>query len=105
MAKADEVQVVAPPPSRRDRFAEMTGMKEPCTITVRNPIRTRTKGYGTQKRLKSAREIAISQAGKKTKECGFCKVAGHNIRTCKLYIASLKEKESPASSGVDNIQV
>ncbi|KAI3813106.1 hypothetical protein L1987_17822 [Smallanthus sonchifolius] len=66
------------------------------------------KGYmakADEKRLKSAREIAISQAGKKTKECGFCKVAGHNLRTCKLYIASLKEKESPATSGVDNIQV
>ncbi|KAI3798055.1 hypothetical protein L1987_33322 [Smallanthus sonchifolius] len=74
MAKADEIQVVAPPPSRRDRFAEMTGMKEPCTITVRNPIRTRTKGC-------------------------------HNLRICKLYIASLKGKGSTASSGVDNIQV
>ncbi|KAI3762746.1 hypothetical protein L1987_53187 [Smallanthus sonchifolius] len=105
MAKSDEIQVVAPPPNRRDRFAEMTRMKEPCTITVRNPIRTRTKGCGTQKRLKSAREIAISQVGKKTKECSFCKVAGHNLRTCQLYFASLKEKGSPASSGVDNIQV
>ena len=27
MSKADEAQVVAPPPSRRDRFAEMTGMR------------------------------------------------------------------------------
>ncbi|KAI3676345.1 hypothetical protein L1987_85951 [Smallanthus sonchifolius] len=105
MAKANEVQFVAPHPSRRDRFAEMTGMKEPCTITVRNPIRTRTKGYGTQKRLKSAREISISQAGEKNKGMRFCKVAGHSLRTCKLYIANLKEKESSASLGVDNIQV
>ncbi|XP_076928393.1 protein FAR-RED IMPAIRED RESPONSE 1-like [Bidens hawaiensis] len=60
MSKADEAQVVAPPPSRRDRFAEMTGMRVPCSVIIKNPVRTRTKGCGSHKRFKSAREIAIS---------------------------------------------
>ncbi|XP_076915910.1 protein FAR1-RELATED SEQUENCE 5-like [Bidens hawaiensis] len=61
----DAAQVVASPPSRRDRFAEMTGIIEPCSVTIRNPVRTRKKGCGSQKRFKSAREIAISHAGDK----------------------------------------
>ncbi|KAJ0458556.1 putative transcription factor interactor and regulator CCHC(Zn) family [Helianthus annuus] len=102
MSKADDVQVVAPAPSRRDRFAEMTGTSEPCDFIVRNPIKTRTKG--THKRLKSAREIAITQAGKKQKGCSFCKGTGHNVRTCSLRIQSTKEKEATSSSGVTNMQ-
>ncbi|XP_076905524.1 protein FAR1-RELATED SEQUENCE 5-like [Bidens hawaiensis] len=97
MSKADEAQVVAPPLSKRDRFAEMTGMREPCSVTIRNPVRTRTKGCGSHKRFKSAREIAISKAGDKQRGCGFCKGVGHNIRTCKLYLQSIKEKEATTS--------
>ncbi|XP_076908507.1 protein FAR1-RELATED SEQUENCE 5-like [Bidens hawaiensis] len=92
MSKADEAQVVAPPPSRRDILAEMTGMREPCSVTIRNPVRTRTKGCGSHKRFKSAREIAISKPRDKQRGCGFCKGVGHNIRTCKLYLQSIKEK-------------
>ncbi|KAM0026515.1 putative transcription factor FAR family [Helianthus debilis subsp. tardiflorus] len=102
MSKADDVQVVAPAPSRKDRFAEMTGISEPCDFIVRNPIKTRTKG--THKRLKSAREIAITQAGKKQKGCSFCKGTGHNVRICSLRIQSTKEKEATSSSGVTNMQ-
>ncbi|KAM0053935.1 putative transcription factor interactor and regulator CCHC(Zn) family [Helianthus debilis subsp. tardiflorus] len=102
MSKADDVQVVAPAPTRRDRFAEMTGTSEPCDFIVRNPVKTRTKG--THKRLKSAREIAITQAGKKQKGCSFCKGTGHNVRTCSLRIQSTKEKEATSSSGVTNMQ-
>ncbi|XP_076881591.1 protein FAR1-RELATED SEQUENCE 5-like [Bidens hawaiensis] len=100
MSKADETQVVAPPPSSRDRFAEMTGMREPCSLTIRNPVRTRTKGCGSHKRFKSACEIAISKAGDKQRGCGFYKGVGHNKRTCKLYLQSIKEKEVTTSSGV-----
>ncbi|XP_076907266.1 protein FAR1-RELATED SEQUENCE 5-like [Bidens hawaiensis] len=104
MSKADEAQVVAPPPSRRDRFAEMTGMREPCSVIIRNPVRTRTKGCGSHKRFKLAREIAISKAGDKQRGRGFYKGVGHNIRTCKLYLQSIKEKEATTNSGVSCLQ-
>ncbi|KAK1407734.1 hypothetical protein QVD17_39359 [Tagetes erecta] len=74
-SKADEVEMVAPPLSRKARFASITGMKEKNEVKIRVPIKQRTKGR--PKRLKSAREIAISQAvslaGKKFRKCGFAK--------------------------------
>jgi hypothetical protein len=104
MSTADEVQVVAPPPSRRDRFAAVTEMGKHSNAKVRIPIKTKTKGCGSHKRLKSGREIAISQAGKKARECGFCKKPGHNQRTCPLDKQSIKDKvDANGGSGVDKV--
>jgi len=74
--------------------------KKKNEVKIRVPIKQRTKGR--PKRMKSAREIAISQAvslaGKKLRNCGFCKVPGHTQRTCGLYIQSIKDKERSSSS-------
>lgn len=103
MSKADEVQIVSPPPNRKDKFASVTGMSEPRTATARVPIRTRTKGCGTDKRLKSAREIAIqiSETKKKGRGCSLCKGVGHNLRTCPLRIKSVQGQEGSSSSGLN----
>ncbi|XP_021990988.1 protein FAR1-RELATED SEQUENCE 5-like [Helianthus annuus] len=80
---ADESVVNAPPKSRRERFAEITGNTKPSEATVRVPIGTRFKGMGKPKRMKSKREIALSQLGKKSRQCQNCFRYGHNRRTCK----------------------
>lgn len=82
MPTAVEAQINAPRKSRRDRFAELTGNAKESSITVRVPIGTRFKGMGKPKRMKSKREIAISQSGKKRRQCANCLQYGHNIRTC-----------------------
>ncbi|KAJ0563504.1 putative transcription factor interactor and regulator CCHC(Zn) family [Helianthus annuus] len=79
----DESVVNAPPKSRRERFAEITGNTKPSDATVRVPIGTRFKGMGKPKRMKSKREIALSQLGKKNRQCQNCFRYGHNRRTCK----------------------
>ncbi|KAJ0619731.1 putative transcription factor interactor and regulator CCHC(Zn) family [Helianthus annuus] len=80
---ADESVVNAPPKSRRERFAEITGNTKPSGATVRVPIGTRFKGMGKPKRMKSKREIALSQLGKKSRQCQNCFIYGHNRRSCK----------------------
>ncbi|KAK1414701.1 hypothetical protein QVD17_30451 [Tagetes erecta] len=74
-SKANVVEMVAPPLSRKARFASTTGMEEKNEVKIRVPIKQRTKGR--PKRMKSTREIAISQAvilaGKKLRKCGFAK--------------------------------
>lgn len=80
--RADEAAMNVPRKSRRDRFAELTGNCQPLSVTVRVPVGTRWKGMGKPKRMKSKREQAISQAGKKRRQCQNCLGYGHNIRTC-----------------------
>jgi len=90
-----DAQVVAPRKSRRDRIAELLGTSQPSTATIRVPIGTRFKGCGSHKRIKSQREQAISQQGKKQRQCQNCMGYGHNIRTC-------KNPKSMAKESVDN---
>ncbi|KAK1419570.1 hypothetical protein QVD17_28763 [Tagetes erecta] len=75
-------------------------MEEKNEVKIRVPIKQRTKGR--PKCLKSACEIATSQAislaGKKPRNCGFCKEPGHTQRICGLYIQSIKNKERSSSS-------
>ncbi|XP_022013968.1 protein FAR1-RELATED SEQUENCE 5-like [Helianthus annuus] len=61
----DQAVVNAPPRSRRDRFAEITGYTQETPVIVRMSKTTRFKGMGNPTRRKSKREIAISQSGKK----------------------------------------
>ncbi|XP_021988872.1 protein FAR1-RELATED SEQUENCE 5-like [Helianthus annuus] len=97
-ATADQAVVNAPPRSRRDRFAEITGYTQETPVTVRMPKTTRFKGIGKPSRMKSNREIAIIQSVKKKKgrECSNCKPRGHNIRTC-TYPAREKNDDSSES--------
>ncbi|KAJ0494963.1 hypothetical protein HanIR_Chr12g0603461 [Helianthus annuus] len=80
---ADESVVNAPPKSRRERFAEITGNTKPSDATVRVPIGTRFKGMGKPKQMKSKCEIALSQLGKKSRQCQNYFRYGHNRRTYK----------------------
>ncbi|XP_022032907.1 protein FAR1-RELATED SEQUENCE 5-like [Helianthus annuus] len=81
--KADEVMVAVPPPSRKERFADIGGNLEKSDSMIRVPIKIRTKGCGVQKRFKSNREIAIQKSSKIQKLCRVCGGKGHNSRTCK----------------------
>ncbi|XP_022007372.1 protein FAR1-RELATED SEQUENCE 5-like [Helianthus annuus] len=93
--KADEVMVATPPPSRKDRFADMGGNLEKSDSMIRVPIKIRTKGCGVQKRIKYNREIAIQKSSKIQKSCRVCGGKGHNSRTC-------KEKASSNAIGSSN---
>ncbi|XP_021995524.1 protein FAR1-RELATED SEQUENCE 5-like [Helianthus annuus] len=86
--KADEVMVVAPPPSRKERFADIGGNIDKSDSMIRVPIKVRTKGCGVQKRIKSSREIAIQKSSKIQKSCRVCGGKGHNSRTCKDKVSS-----------------
>ncbi|XP_022019162.2 protein FAR1-RELATED SEQUENCE 5-like [Helianthus annuus] len=79
----DEAVVNASRKSHRERFAEITGNTQPSDVTVHVPIGTRYKGMGKPKRMKSKREIAISQLGKKSRQCQNCFRYGYNRHTCK----------------------
>ncbi|XP_035844062.1 protein FAR1-RELATED SEQUENCE 5-like [Helianthus annuus] len=86
--KVDEVMVVSPPPSRKERFADIGGNLEKSDSMIRVPIKIRTKGCGVQKRIKSNREIAIQKSSKIQKSCRVCGGKGHNSRTCKDKVSS-----------------
>ncbi|XP_021990852.1 protein FAR1-RELATED SEQUENCE 5-like [Helianthus annuus] len=86
--KADEVMVVVPPPSCKDRFADMGGNLEKSDSMIRVTIKIRTKGCSVQKRIKSNREIAIQKSSKIQKSCRVCGGKGHNSRTCKEKVSS-----------------
>ncbi|XP_021984913.2 protein FAR1-RELATED SEQUENCE 2-like [Helianthus annuus] len=86
--KADEVMVAAPPPSRKERFADIGGNLEKSDSMIRVPIKIKTKGCGVQKRIKSNREIAIQKSSKIQKSCRVCGGKGHNSRTCKDKVSS-----------------
>ncbi|XP_022018854.1 protein FAR1-RELATED SEQUENCE 7-like [Helianthus annuus] len=80
---ANETVVNAPHKSRRESFAKITGNTQPSNVTVHVPVGTRYKGLGKPKRMKSKREIAISQLGKKSHQCQNCFRYEHNRCTCK----------------------
>ncbi|KAK1406451.1 hypothetical protein QVD17_41749 [Tagetes erecta] len=102
--KADEILIVNPPSSRKEKFKSQIQMDEPFKGKVIVPIKSSTKGSVKFKRMKSDREIAVSQTGKKQRECGHCKGFGHNQRTCVLYLQSIAQKNKANSSGEQSMQ-
>ncbi|KAK9075601.1 hypothetical protein SSX86_003927 [Deinandra increscens subsp. villosa] len=80
MSEADNLPVVLPGPRPKDRMAIYAGSTQPSNTTIRVPIGTRFKGCGPGKRLKSAREQAISQSGKKQRKCSKCDAIDHDAR-------------------------
>ncbi|XP_022014518.1 uncharacterized protein LOC110914014 [Helianthus annuus] len=108
MSVADDAQFVAPPNTRRNRFAELLGVAPMNTVTIRVPIGTRFKGCGSHKHMKSKKEQAVSQAGKKRRRCSKCKKFGHNSRTCGKYnvkakdASTLEKADGGAEDGEDN---
>ncbi|XP_021985070.1 protein FAR-RED IMPAIRED RESPONSE 1-like [Helianthus annuus] len=75
MKQVQDTQIVAPPASSRDRFAEITGQYKNDKNPMRVPVGYKSKGSGSQKRLKSKQEIAIdkkksmSKLGAKERQC------------------------------------
>ncbi|XP_021979727.1 uncharacterized protein LOC110875837 [Helianthus annuus] len=83
MKKVQDMQIVAPPPSTRDRSAEITDQYRNNKNPIRVPVGYKSKGSGSRKRLKSKPEVAIekmkskSKPGAKERQCQNCKVYGH----------------------------
>ncbi|XP_022020303.1 protein FAR1-RELATED SEQUENCE 5-like [Helianthus annuus] len=79
MKKVQDMQIVAPPASTTDRFAEITGQYKNDKNPIRVPVGYKSKGSGSRKRLKSKQEIAIekkkskSKPGAKERQCQNCK--------------------------------
>ncbi|XP_022032880.1 protein FAR1-RELATED SEQUENCE 3-like [Helianthus annuus] len=104
MKNVQDMQIVAPPPSTRDRFAEITGQYK----NDKNPIRVfvgyKSKGSGSRKRLKSKQKVAIektkskSKPGAKERQCQNCKGNGHNASTCKKAVIKRKSTSSSRAS-------
>jgi len=94
MKKTDDVRVVAPPPSKRDRLAELIGHTENNLNPIRVPIGYKSKGSGSHKRLKSKHEEAMVKAGKKERQCQNCKEYGHYASTCKKEIMNKRSTRS-----------
>ncbi|KAL8234677.1 hypothetical protein R6Q59_020777 [Mikania micrantha] len=84
MKKTDELQVVAPPASKRDRISEMLGHNQNNKHSVRVPVAYKTKGSGSHKRMKSKQEHVIVKASKKSRQCQNCKGYGYYASTCKV---------------------
>ncbi|XP_022026155.1 protein FAR1-RELATED SEQUENCE 5-like [Helianthus annuus] len=99
MSVADEAQINAPPKTRRNRFAELLGVAQESTATIRVPVGTRFKGCGSHKRLKSQKERAISQSGSKRRQCSLCKKYGHNRVTCWKYTVGVPEAGASRNAG------
>ncbi|XP_031106329.1 protein FAR1-RELATED SEQUENCE 5-like [Ipomoea triloba] len=57
-------------------------MSKASLVEVHNPVKAKNKGSG--KRLKSARERAVSKCAKQSRRCHTCDEYGHNSRTCSL---------------------
>ncbi|XP_022040335.1 protein FAR-RED IMPAIRED RESPONSE 1-like [Helianthus annuus] len=83
MKKVQDMQIVAPPASSRDIFAEITGQYKNDKNPIRVPVGYKSKGSGSRKRLKSKQERAIdkkkskSKLGAKERQCQNCKAYGH----------------------------
>ncbi|XP_035829957.1 protein FAR-RED IMPAIRED RESPONSE 1-like [Helianthus annuus] len=61
MKKVQDMQIVAPPTSTRDRFAEITGKYKNDKNPIKVPVEYKSKGACCRKRLKSKQEIAIEK--------------------------------------------
>ncbi|XP_022003885.1 protein FAR1-RELATED SEQUENCE 5-like [Helianthus annuus] len=104
MKKVQDMQIVAPLASTRDRFAEITGRYKNDKNPIRVPVGYKSKGSGSRKRLKSKQEITIdkkkskSKPRAKEKQCPNCKGYGHYASTCKeAVIKRISTRSSRAS--------
>ncbi|XP_022040449.1 protein FAR1-RELATED SEQUENCE 2-like [Helianthus annuus] len=61
MKKVQDMQIVAPPASTSDRFAEITSQYKNDKNLIRVPVGYKSKGSGPRKRQKSKQEIAIEK--------------------------------------------
>ncbi|XP_021986821.2 protein FAR1-RELATED SEQUENCE 2-like [Helianthus annuus] len=67
MKNVQDMQIVAPPASSRDRFAKITGQYKNDKNPIRVPVDYKSNSSGSRKRLKSKQEIAIDKKKSKSK--------------------------------------
>ncbi|XP_022014400.1 protein FAR1-RELATED SEQUENCE 3-like [Helianthus annuus] len=100
MKKVQDMQIVAPPASTWDRFAEITGQYKNDKNPIRVPVGYKSKGSGPRKCLKSKQKIAInkkkskSKPGAKERQCQNCKGYGHDASTCKQAVIKRRSTRS-----------
>ncbi|XP_035836018.1 protein FAR1-RELATED SEQUENCE 5-like [Helianthus annuus] len=87
--KVDSADLPAESLDKNARLANILHADQPCSsssATILPPSGIRNKGCGSNKRLKSFREVSSSRISKKTKTrgCLICGGHGHNSRTCKM---------------------
>ncbi|KAD4888291.1 hypothetical protein E3N88_20364 [Mikania micrantha] len=82
ISKVDSSFVEKKSLSKNDRFSNIVHGDPPSFATIKRPVGIRTKGSGSQKRLKSYRELASVQKEKKGRACIICKRRGHNKSSC-----------------------
>ena len=104
MKKVQDMQIVAPPASSRDRFAEIIGQYKNDKNPIRVLVGYKSKGSGSRRRLKSKQEIAIdkkkskSKPGAKERQCQNCKAYGHYASTCKQAVIKRRSTRSSRAS-------
>ncbi|XP_076954749.1 protein FAR1-RELATED SEQUENCE 5-like [Bidens hawaiensis] len=100
----DEVTFDGPRPSRRDRFAELTGVTQPDQIHIRASIGVRTKGCGLPIHFRSLHEQAISQKqlDKPLRTCRICREPGHDTRNHHLFSINNKPPQDPSQDGASS---
>ncbi|KAJ0462986.1 putative transcription factor FAR family [Helianthus annuus] len=87
--KVDSADLPAESLDKNARLANILHADQPCSsssATILPPSGIRNKGCGSNKRLKSFREVSSSRISKKpkTRGCLICGGHGHNSRTCKM---------------------
>ncbi|KAL8224036.1 hypothetical protein R6Q57_019511 [Mikania cordata] len=82
ISKVDSSFVEKKSLSKNDKFSNIVHGDLPSFVTIKRPIGIRTKGSGSQKRMKSYRELASVQKERKGRACIICKRRGHNKRSC-----------------------
>lgn len=84
--------------SRVEKIQQVYGFSKPTEVSIHPPKNVRNKGQRTSKRYTSAREKAVNKQVKR-RECQYCFVSGHNIRSCKVRIEDeLKQAEDNEDS-------
>lgn len=87
-SKVDSADLPSESLDKNARLANILRVDQPCSsssATILRPSGIRNKGCGSNKRLKSFREVSSSRISKKpkTRGCLICGGHGHNSRTCK----------------------
>nr|XP_043619682.1 protein FAR1-RELATED SEQUENCE 5-like [Erigeron canadensis] len=83
MKQADSDVPIPLAEDKNAMMSSMLGVTEPKKVDVENPDKSKNKGSGQHKRLKSGKEISMIKSQKIPRTCGNCgKKEGHNIKTC-----------------------
>lgn len=82
--------------SRVEKIQQVYGFSKPTEVLIHPPKNVRNKGQRSSKRYTSAREKAVTKQVKR-RECQYCFVSGHNIRSCEV-----RKQDELKESGVND---